>query len=59
MTTSSDPYPVLRLLQAHLEGRLRQGDTRLWLTTEAAEALREIVRMKPRPRPVEAVFARR
>ncbi len=50
MTNSSDPYPVLRLLQAHLEGRLRRGQTRLWLTPEAAEDLREIVRMKPRPR---------
>lgn len=51
MTNSSDPYSVLRLLQAHLEGRLREGQTRLWLTPEAAEDLRDIVRMKPRPRP--------
>ena len=50
--TSSDPYPVLLMLQSHLEGRLRQGETRLWLGTDAAEALRGIVRMKPRPRPV-------
>ena len=50
--TPSDPFPVLKLLQSHLEGRLRSGQRRLWLAAEAAEALREIVRMKPRPRPV-------
>ena len=49
--TPSDPYPVLLLLRAHLEGRLRQGESRVWLKAEAAEALREIVRMKPQPRP--------
>ena len=49
--TPSDPYPVLLLLRAHLEGRLRQGGSRVWLKAEAAEALREIVRMKPQPRP--------
>ncbi len=51
---SADPYPVLRLLQSHLEGRLRQGGSRLWLTAEAAEHLREIVRMRPQPRPAPA-----
>lgn len=48
--SSSDPYPVLKMLQSHLEGRLRLGQTRLWLADGAMEALREIVRMKPRPR---------
>lgn len=48
---SADPYPVLRLLQSHLEGRLRQGESRLWLSPEAATQLREIVRMRPQPRP--------
>jgi uracil-DNA glycosylase family 4 len=51
---SADPYPVLRLLQSHLEGRLRQGGSRLWLTAEAAEHLRQIVRMRPQPRPATA-----
>ncbi len=51
---STDPYPVLKMLQAHLEGRLRQGGTRLWLESGAAEALREIVRMKPKPWPAAA-----
>ena len=51
--TPSDPYPVLLMLRSHLEGRLRQGETRLWLGLGAAEALREIVRMKPKPRPVK------
>ncbi len=52
--SSADPYPVLRMLQSHLEGRLRLGGARLWLSAEAAEGLREIVRMRPRPRPPEA-----
>ena len=55
--TPADPYPVLLLLQAHLEGRLRQGQTRLWLQPDAATALREMVRMKPRPRPVAGASA--
>lgn len=45
----SDPYPVLKMLQSHLEGRLRLGQKRLWLEPGAAECLREMVRMKPRP----------
>lgn len=53
----SDPYPVLRLVQSHLEGQLRQGASRLWLTAEAAEALREIVRMKPKPWTAERIAA--
>jgi DNA polymerase len=55
--SASDPYPVLKLMQSHLEGRLRSGEKRLWLTLEAADALREIVRMKPRPRPALPVTA--
>jgi len=51
---SSDPYPVLKMLQSHLEGRLRAGQTRLWLGEAATEALREIIRMKPRPQPAAA-----
>lgn len=53
--SASDPYPVLKMLQSHLEGRLRLGQKRLWLEPGAAEALREMVRMKPRPRPASAM----
>lgn len=48
---STDPYPVLLLLRAHLEGRMRQGERRLWLQPDATQALRELVRMKPQPWP--------
>ncbi len=47
----TDPYPVLLLLRAHLEGRMRQGERRLWLQPDATQALREMVRMKPQPWP--------
>lgn len=47
----TDPYPVLLLLRAHLEGRMRQGERRLWLQPDATQALRELVRMKPQPWP--------
>lgn len=53
----SDPYPVLKMLQSHLEGRLRLGQKRLWLEPGAAESLREMVRMKPRPRPASEMPA--
>lgn len=42
-----DPLNALRWLQAHLEARLAAGGERLFLTPEARQALREIVRMKP------------
>ena len=42
----TDPYPVLLLLRAHLEGRMRQGERRLWLQPDATQALRELVRLK-------------
>ena len=51
--SSTDPYAVLQLLQAHLEGRLRAGESRLWLQAEAARSLRELVRMELRPRAAE------
>lgn len=47
--STTEPYDVLRLLQGHLEGRLRRGESRLWLQAEAAQALRELVRMELRP----------
>ncbi|MES2709193.1 MAG: uracil-DNA glycosylase [Verrucomicrobiota bacterium] len=46
---AADPYPVLCLLQSYLEARADRGEKRLWLTVEAREALREMVRMRPRP----------
>ena len=55
--TPVETYPALLLLRAHLEGRLRQGETRLWLQPDAAEALREIVRMKPSPAPPRTALA--
>lgn len=50
----ADPYPVLRLLQSHLEARSGRGEKRIWMTGDARQALREMVRMKLRPRPLLA-----
>ncbi|MDB6134311.1 MAG: uracil-dna glycosylase-like [Verrucomicrobiales bacterium] len=54
---AADPYPVLCLLRSHLESLAANGQRRLWLTGEARQALKEIVRLKPRPWPADRVTA--
>lgn len=54
---AADPYPVLCLLQSHLESLAAHGQKRLWLTGEARQALKEIVRLRPRPWPADRVAA--
>ncbi len=41
------PLPALLTLAAYLEGRVRAGQQRIWMSEPARQALKEMIRMKP------------
>ena len=41
------PLPALLTLAAYMEGRVRAGQQRIWMSEPARQALKEMIRMKP------------